>query len=68
MTFEFLDFVRTNKFNKGIAYKKSVFMFLDSYRITEDELSVDTLLKRFQRWRKKCRKEALLTSSASDIL
>lgn len=53
MRIEFYEFMRMNKYKKGIMYKKSVIRFMEKYGILEEEFSAEALMKSFQRWREK---------------
>ena len=56
MKTELYSFLLDNKFNKGVMFKKSMTLFIGHYNM-EELVEEETLMKAFQRWRKKIKEE-----------
>lgn len=56
MKAELYPFLLDNKFNKGVMFKKSMILFMEHYNM-EELVEEETLMKAFQRWRKKIKEE-----------
>ena len=56
MKTELYSFLLDNKFNKGMMFKKSMTLFIEHYNM-EEQVEEETLMKAFQRWRKKIKEE-----------
>ena len=56
MKTELYSFLLDNKFNKGMMFKKSMTLFIEHYNM-EELVEEETLMKAFQRWRKKIKEE-----------
>lgn len=56
MKTELYLFLLDNKFNKGMMFKKSMTLFIEHYNM-EELVEEETLMKAFQRWRKKIKEE-----------
>ena len=56
MKTELYSFLLDNKFNKGVMFKKSMTLFIEHYNM-EEQVEEETLMKAFQRWRKKIKEE-----------
>ena len=56
MKTELYSFLLDNKFNKGVMFKKSMILFIKHYNM-EELVEEETLMKAFQRWRKKIKEE-----------
>ena len=51
------DFFDEQKHIYGMQFKESAYLFLWRYSI--DSISEDALVKNYQRWRQKCRRQAV---------
>lgn len=60
---EFYEYLQEGKCKRGISFKRSMYSFIHTYHL--EDINEDTLIKSFQLWRKKEKKERKAEKQAS---